>query len=91
MPRLKQKYYTPPTPPEERGREALIKFIDSKSGRYKGYSRGELAEKIGISPVALSNRMNKRAQFRHEEICKIICVLDATDEETLSFFGIEKT
>lgn len=87
VPRLKQKHYTPPTPPEDRGRLALIKFIDSKTGRHSEYTQAALAEKIGLSPTALSNRMSKKSQFQHKDICQIIRVLGATDEQILSFLG----
>lgn len=75
--------------PEERGQDALIRYIDSRTGRHQEYTQARLAEKIGISPSAMSDRMTKKYQFRHNEILRIIRVLNATDAEILSFFGRE--
>lgn len=87
MPRLKSKHYEPPTPPEERGQAALIRFIDSRMGRRYGLTQIELAGKLGISCGALSNKMNGKSWFSHKEIVQIIHILDPSDEEILSFFG----
>lgn len=87
MPRLKSRYYECPTPPEERGREALLRFIDRNTGKNLKFTKAALAEKIGITPVAFSSKMTGKTRFSLKDVSRIIDALDASDEEVLSFLG----
>ena len=64
-----------------------VKLLRSKMV-LAGDTQKELAEHLSICPLALSNKMLGKAQFKAEEIAKIIWKYDLTPQETHDiFFG----
>lgn len=61
---------------------ALVLWIESRTGKQHGVMQKDLAEAIGLSPPAFSIRM-KNGRFDYSEIVKIFDYLDATDTERL--------
>lgn len=53
-----------------------------------GDSQNQLAEELGLSKVSMSFKMNGKAQFKAEEIAKIVWRYNLTAQETYDiFFG----
>lgn len=64
-----------------------VKLLRSKMV-LAGDTQKELAEHLSICPLALSNKMLGKTQFKTEEITKIIWKYDLTPQETHDiFFG----
>ncbi len=66
----------------EKQPNALVLWIESRTGKRHGVMQKELAEAIGLSPPAFSIRM-KSGKFDYLEIVKIFDYLNATDTERL--------
>lgn len=88
MPRLKSKHYEPPTPPEDRGHMELVKYIRAHTGRGCKYKMAELADAMGLSPPALSMRLNGKTKFTHNDLCCLFCLLETPIEIIPTFFGL---
>lgn len=68
-----------------------IKLLKSKMV-LAGDTQKELAEHLSICPLALSNKMLGKAQFKANEIAKIVWKYDLTAQETHDIFfkkGVE--
>ncbi len=66
----------------EKKPNALVLWIESRTGKRHGVAQKDLAEAIGLSPPAFSLRM-KNGKFDYVEIVKIFDYLNATDTERL--------
>lgn len=53
-----------------------------------GLTNKSLAEKIGLTEVGMSKRLNGRIQFTLKEICAIVDVLDIPKYEVADYFNI---
>lgn len=51
-----------------------------------GYKQSEVAEKIGISPVAFSRRMNGKYPFSLDEVYKLLELLKLPSSEIHTYF-----
>ena len=56
----------------------------------RGYTQGDVAKKIGISPKAFSQKINGKRQFKMSEAEKMVALLDIKDPAAI-FFGKEVT
>lgn len=56
----------------------------------RGYTQGDVAKKIGISPKAFSQKINGKRQFMMSEAEKMVALLDIKDPAAI-FFGKEVT
>lgn len=61
---------------------ALVLWIESRTGKRHGVMQKDVAEAIGLSPPAFSIRMEK-GKFDYTEMVKIFDYLNATDTERL--------
>lgn len=68
-----------------------IKLLKSKMV-LAGDNQRELAEYLSLSPLAVSNKMTGKAQFKAEEIGKIVWKYNLTPQETHEIFfkGVEE-
>lgn len=53
-----------------------------------GLTNKSLAEKIGLTEVGMSKRLNGKIQFTLKEICAIVDVLDIPKYEVADYFNI---
>ena len=52
----------------------------------RGYTQGDVAKKIGISPKAFSQKINGKRQFMMSEAEKMVALLDIKDPAAIFFF-----
>lgn len=55
----------------------------------KGETRESLCSKIGISSMAFRNKLSGKTQFKHDEMQRIIDVLDIEPEQIALYFFAE--
>ena len=89
MPRLKAKHYEPPTPPDDRGRAELVKYIRAHTGRGCQYTMADLADAMGLLPGSLSARLNGNTNFTHGDLCRLFRLLEVPGEMVPTFFGLD--
>ena len=51
----------------------------------KGYTQGEIAEKIGISATAFNNKITGKVDFKASEIFKLSEILDIDNKDAYFF------
>ncbi len=51
-----------------------------------GYTYNIMAKKLNVSMPTLSNKLNGKADWRHNEMCQIIKILGIKDDEINSYF-----
>lgn len=74
-------------PAKERKKETR-RIIKAAMGRQEMRQK-DVAEKIGISPLAFSSKINK-GEWRLEEMISIVSTLHLTAEETAVILGAKK-
>ena len=55
----------------------------------KGETRESISNKLGISSLALRNKLSGKSQFKQDEMAKIIEVLDIDPERIAFYFFAE--
>lgn len=55
----------------------------------KGETRESISAKLGISSLAFRNKLSGKTQFKHDEMAKLIEVLDIDPERIAFYFFAE--